>query len=54
MTHSEQIISEESTTTVADVWRWAETLEKLHARIAPHFARPEPRRRALAYPASAS
>src|SRR6266436_2527106 len=49
MTHSEHIISEESTTTVADVWRWAETLEKLHARIAPHFARPEPRRRALAY-----
>ena len=49
MTHAQHIISEESTTTVADVWRWAKTLEKLHARIAPHFARPEPRRRALAY-----
>jgi SRSO17 transposase len=49
MTHSQHIISEECTTTIADVWRWAETLEKLHARIAPHFGRPEPRRRVLAY-----
>ncbi len=49
MTHSQHIIAEESTTTVADVWRWTKTLEKLHARIAPYFARPEPRRRALAY-----
>src|SRR5215213_8366638 len=28
---------------------WATELETLHARIAPRFARPEPRRRALAY-----
>ncbi len=36
-------------TTVVDVVRWAQELARLHARIAPRFARPEPRRRALAY-----
>src|SRR3954470_4233398 len=36
-------------TTFSEVWRWAQELERLHARIAPRFARPEPRRRALAY-----
>src|SRR5579859_1020503 len=36
-------------TTPADVCRWVQTLFQLHARIAPRFARPEPRRRALAY-----
>ena len=36
-------------TTFVDVWRWGQELERLHARIAPRFARPEPRRRALAY-----
>src|SRR5450631_3606428 len=36
-------------TTVVDVVRWAQELAQLHARIAPRFARPEPRRRALAY-----
>jgi SRSO17 transposase len=36
-------------TTVTDVWRWGQELERLHTRIAPRFARPEPRRRALAY-----
>lgn len=39
----------EPQTTVVDVVRWAQELERLHARIAPRFARPEPRRRALAY-----
>src|SRR5829696_889834 len=34
--------------TVATVAGWAAELEALHARIAPRFARPEPRRRALA------
>lgn len=29
--------------------RWGQELEHLHARIAPRFARPEPRRRALSY-----
>lgn len=33
----------------ADVCRWAQALFQLHARIAPRFARPEPRRRALWY-----
>lgn len=41
-------------TTPADVCRWVQSLSRLHARIAPRFARPEPRRRALAYPAPAS
>lgn len=36
-------------TTPADVCHWVQTLSHLHARIAPRFARPEPRRRALAY-----
>jgi SRSO17 transposase len=36
-------------TTPKDVVRWVQDLSQLHARIAPHFARPEPRRRALAY-----
>src|SRR6266446_6167189 len=36
-------------TTFVEVWKWGRELERLHARIAHHFARPEPRRRALAY-----
>jgi len=36
-------------TTFVEVWRWGQELERLHARIAPRFARPEPRRRALAF-----
>ncbi|HEU5382868.1 MAG TPA: transposase [Ktedonobacteraceae bacterium] len=35
--------------TFTDVWKWGQELERLHTRIAPHFARPQPRRRALAY-----
>src|SRR6266480_7601052 len=38
-----------SRTTPSQVYRWAQALTRLHARIAPRFARPEPRRRALAY-----
>jgi len=49
MTHSQHTTQEEVTTTVADVSRWAKALEQLHARIAPYFARPEPRRRVLLY-----
>lgn len=33
----------------ADVANWASELEAVHARIAPHFERAEPRHRALAY-----
>jgi SRSO17 transposase len=36
-------------TTFVDVWKWGQELERLHARIAPRFVRPEPRRRALAF-----
>ena len=36
-------------TTAADVCRWVQALVRLHARIAPRFARAEPRRRVLAY-----
>jgi len=35
--------------TILDVWKWGLELERLHARIAPRFVRPEPRQRALAY-----
>lgn len=38
-----------SRTTSAEVCRWVQALFRLHTRIAPRFARPEPRRRALAY-----
>lgn len=38
-----------SRTTPSEVCGWAQALTYLHARIAPRFARPEPRRRALAY-----
>src|ERR1700730_12844146 len=36
-------------TTFTQVWTWAQELDRLHARIAPRFVRPEPRRRALTY-----
>jgi SRSO17 transposase len=36
-------------TTMAEVVQWSHELAGLHARIAPHFARPQPRRRVLAY-----
>ena len=39
----------ETGTTTSHVCRWVQELFHLHARIAPRFARPEPRRRVLAY-----
>src|SRR6266567_8318928 len=36
-------------TTPSDVCCWAQALSQLHARIAPRFARAEPRRRVLRY-----
>jgi SRSO17 transposase len=42
-------IPHEAMTTSTEVVQWVGELERLHTRIAPHFARPEPRRRALAY-----
>lgn len=38
-----------STVSLEQIEGWAEELETLHRRIAPHFARAEPRQRALAY-----
>ena len=49
MKQSNHTTPDETKTTVVDVVRWAQELAQLHARIAPRFARPEPRRRALAY-----
>src|SRR5204862_7980132 len=45
----QQSIPAGAKTTFVEVWKWGRELERLHARIAYHFARPEPRRRALAY-----
>ena len=39
----------EAATDIEEVQAWAVGLEALHARIAPRFARTEPRRRVLAY-----
>src|SRR5258708_27400106 len=36
-------------TTSGDVCRWVQALFRLHERLAPRFARPEPYRRVLAY-----
>jgi hypothetical protein len=49
MKHNQHITFNRPQTTPADVCRWAQKLARLHARIAPHFARAEPRRRVLAY-----
>ncbi len=49
MKHHPPTISQETKTTVTDVVRWTQELDRLHARFAPRFARPEPRRRALAF-----
>lgn len=49
MKHSQHITPVGAKTTFGDVWRGGQELERLHARIAPHFVRPEPRRRALSY-----
>jgi hypothetical protein len=49
MTQPQRITPGGAKTTFVEVWQWGQELEHLHARIAPRFARPEPRRRALAY-----
>jgi len=49
MPHDQHIMPRLQATTPADVCRWVQSLFRLHARIAPRFARPEPRRRALLY-----
>lgn len=49
MKHPQHTIYVEAKTTPNTVAQWAQALTRLHARIAPRFARPEPRRRALGY-----
>jgi SRSO17 transposase len=44
-----QPVGERPAADVGAVATWAEGLEAVHARVAPRFARAEPRRRALAY-----
>ncbi len=49
MKQPQKIIPVGTKTTFVDVWKWGQELARLYACIAPRFARPEPRRRALAY-----
>ncbi len=49
MQSPQSIVPVGTQTTFVDVWKWGQELERLHARIAQHFVRPEPRRRALAF-----
>jgi SRSO17 transposase len=47
--HHQHTTPVEANTTPTQVVQWAQALTHLHARIAPRFARPEPRHRALKY-----
>jgi SRSO17 transposase len=49
MKPTQDITHSSSKTTSKEIVRWVQDLMDLHARIAPRFARPEPRRRVLAY-----
>ena len=49
MKHHQHTTPLGSRTTPSEVCGWAQALTRLHTRIAPRFARPEPCRRALAY-----
>ena len=49
MKHHQHTTPLGSRTTPSEVCGWAQALIRLHTRIAPRFARPEPCRRALAY-----
>jgi len=49
MKHDQDTTADGVKTTLSQVAGWAQALTLLHARIAPRFARPEPRRRALSY-----
>src|SRR5258708_14378814 len=49
MKKKKNAISTESKTTASDVCCWVQLLFRLHERLAPRFARPEPYRRVLAY-----
>src|SRR5260221_9909366 len=47
--HQQHTTPVEANATPTQVMQWAQALTHLHARIAPRFARPEPRHRALKY-----
>ncbi|GCE09364.1 hypothetical protein KDAU_66930 [Dictyobacter aurantiacus] len=49
MTQPQRLTSVGEKTTFIEVWKWGQELEYLHARIAPRFARPELRWRALVF-----
>src|SRR6266487_202906 len=49
MKHLEHTTSSALLTTLSEVIRWRESLRELHARLAGHFARPEPYARALRF-----
>jgi SRSO17 transposase len=49
MKHSQPTTPVGARTTLSDVCCWAQALSHVHARIAPRFARAEPRRRVLRY-----
>lgn len=49
MKPSYRSITQQAQTTVTDVVRWTQELARVHARIAPRFARSEPRQHALFY-----
>ena len=49
MKHQHTIIPDEIRPSLQEIGGWSLQLQQLHRRIAPRFARPEPRRRALLY-----
>jgi SRSO17 transposase len=49
MKHQNDTISDEIRPTLKEIGGWYLQLQRLHERIAPRFARPEPRHRALLY-----
>ena len=49
MKQQQHTIPNEAGTSASEIGQWVLALIHLHARIAPRFARPEPRRRALLY-----
>jgi DDE superfamily endonuclease len=49
MKPSQDTTPSDTRTTSTDIVRWVQNLMNLHTRIAPRFARSEPRRRALSY-----
>ncbi len=49
MKQNKHTIRTETKTTASDVCCWVQLLFRLHERLAPRFARPEPYRRVLAY-----